>query len=173
MEIARVSRRLRVFLAALCVAVLPLMFASGATADGAVHPHTWQVAVGEETADDAIQGMAFLPGSVWINVGDKIVWTARAGEIHTVTFLAKGDPLSPFNPSNPAQLLVQGGSHYDGLSYYNSGILTDEPDSGFPASRGYSLTFDQKGDYTYYCLVHGVMMKGFVHVRAAGSHDPY
>ena len=177
MAIAGVSQRLRVLIAATCAALLPLMFVSGATAQASPRTspasRTWQVAVGQEAAHDAIQGMAFLPGSVWINVGDKIAWTARSGEIHTVTFLAQGQALTPFDPNNPAQLLPQGGSHYDGVSYYNSGVLTDEPDSGFPASRHYSLTFDKTGDYTYYCLVHGVVMKGYVHVRSAGSAYPF
>ena len=179
---ARLSLRLRVLIAACCAAVLPLTLASGATAEAVTHARTWQVAVGEETANDAIQGMAFLPGSVWINVGDKIVWTARAGELHTVTFLAKGvttppplkiNPLDPTNPFDPNQIFPVGGSHYDGLTYHNSGLLTDESNSGFPAKRSYSLTFDKRGNYTYWCLVHGVMMKGTVHVRRAGSDYPF
>ncbi len=84
-----------------------------------------------ETTDDAIQGMAFLPRTIWVNVGDRITWTAKAGEIHTVTFLAKGHALTPFDPSDPTMLFRQGSRHYDGVSYYNSGIMTDEPDSGF------------------------------------------
>jgi plastocyanin len=110
---------------------------------------------------------------LWINAGDKVTWTAKAGEIHTVTFLAKGQPLTPFNPADPTQLFPQGGTIYDGLSYYNSGVLTDEVDSGFPAGTTYSLTFNTTGDFTYYCLVHGVMMKGVVHVRTAGTHYPF
>ena len=101
------------------------------------------------------------------------MWTAKAGEIHTVTFLAKGDSLTPFDPFNPNQLFRQGGRHYDGVSYYNSGIMTDESDSGFAASRTYSLTFDKVGSFTYWCLVHGTMMKGVVNVRPAGTHYPY
>lgn len=179
---ARLSLRLRVLITACCAAVLPLTLASGATAEAVTHARTWQVAVGEETANDAIQGMAFLPGSVWINVGDKIVWTARAGELHTVTFLAKGvttppplkiNPFDPTNPFDPNQIFPVGGSHYDGLTYHNSGLLTDESNSGFPAKRSYSLTFDKRGNYTYYCLVHGVVMKGTVHVRRAGSEYPF
>ena len=69
-------------------------------------------------------------------------------------------------------LFRQGGRHYDGVSYYNSGIMTDEPDSGFPASRTYTLTFDKAGTFTYWCLVHGTMMKGVVNVRPAGTHYP-
>src|ERR1035437_8097476 len=170
--------RARLLLAALCAVLMPLAFSTTASASphqySHSHPRTWQVSVGQETRNDAIQGMAFLPGTVWINQGDKIIWTAKAGEIHTVTFLATGQPLSqPFNPSDLQQLLPQGGSHYDGVSYYNSGVLTDESDSGFPSHTTYRLTFDKTGEFTYYCLVHGVMMKGLVHVRPAGTHYPF
>jgi plastocyanin len=166
--------RLRLFVAALCAVLLPLAFSTSASATQPPQPRTWHVAVGEETRNDAIQGMAFLPGTIWINQGDQIIWTAKAGEIHTVSFLASGQPLKqPFDPSDPMQLLPQGTSHYDGVSYYNSGVMTDEPDSGFPAQTTYGLTFDVTGDFTYYCLVHGEMMKGLVHVRPAGTHYPF
>jgi len=167
--------RLRLLVAALCAVLLPLAVStSAASATQSPQPRTWQVAVGQETRNDAIQGMAFLPGTIWINQGDKIIWTARAGEIHTVSFLATGQILKqPFDPSDLTQLLPQGASHYDGVSYYNSGVMTDEPDSGFPAQATYRLTFDVTGDFTYYCLVHGEMMKGLVHVRPAGTHYPF
>jgi len=116
--------------------------------------------------------MAFLPGTIWINQGDKIIWTAQAGEIHTVSFLASGQHLTPFNPFDDLQLHPKGGSHFDGVSYYNSGVMTDAPDSGFLAQTTYNLTFDVTGDFTYYCLVHGEMMKGLVHVRPAGTDYP-
>src|SRR6478735_2104522 len=51
--------------------------------------------------------------------------------------------------------------------------MTDESDSGCPASRTYTLTFDKAGTCTYWCLVHGTMMKGVVKVRPAGTHYPY
>ncbi len=173
MRVARLTHHLRTVVAVACGGLLSLALTPTAMADTPAHPHTWQVAVGQESMHDAIQGMAFLPGTVWIDAGDSVVWTARAGEIHTVSFLATGQPLTPFNPGDPAQLFPQGGTTYDGTSYYNSGVMTDEVDSGFPASTTYSLTFDTTGDFTYYCLVHGAMMKGVVHVRAAGTHYPF
>jgi len=173
MAIHLFPQRARLLVAALTAALLPLAFSPTASASTAPHHRTWQVAVGEETPNDAIQGMAFLPGTVWINKGDKIVWTARAGEIHTVTFLATGQTLpQPFDPANVLELYPQGGTSYDGFSYFNSGVMTDEPDSGFPSQRTYSLTFDKTGNFTYWCLVHGMVMKGMVHVRAAGTHYP-
>ena len=173
MRVARLSRPGRVVVAVLSAALIALGVSVPASAAQPAHPHTWRVAVGQEADHDAIQGMAFLPGTLWIDKGDTIVWTARAGEIHTVTFLATGQPLTPFNPGDPTQLFPQGGTSYDGVSYFNSGVLTDEVDSGFPAGTTYSLSFDTTGDFTYYCLVHGVMMKGVVHVRAAGTHYPF
>jgi len=71
------------------------------------------------------------------------------------------------------QLLPQGGTSYDGVSYYNSGVLSGAPDSGFPAQTSYQLTFAKTGTFTYWCLVHGTMMKGLVHVRAAGTSYPF
>ena len=167
-------KRARLLAAALAATLLPLTLSVSASASSPPEPRTWQVAVGQETRNDAIQGMAFLPGTVWINQGDKITWTARAGEIHTVTFLATGQPLSqPFNPADRMQLFPQGTSHYDGVSYFNSGVMTDESDSGFPSHTTYSLTFDKTGNFTYFCLVHGMMMKGMVHVRPAGTRYPF
>jgi len=173
MAIHLFPNRARLLVAALTAALLPLAFSPTASASTAPHPRTWRVAVGEETPNDAIQGMAFLPGTVWINKGDKIVWTAKAGEIHTVTFLATGQPLLPFSPFNPMDLLPTSGTSYDGVSYFNSGVMTDEPDSGFPSQTTYSLTFDKTGNFTYWCLVHGTVMKGTVHVRAAGTRYPF
>jgi plastocyanin len=151
-----------------------VLLAPGASAIPAPpYAQNWTVQVGEESANDAIQGMAFLPGTIWINQGDTVHWAVRSGEIHTVTFLPQGHDLPLFNPGDPTQLFPQGGSSYDGVSYYNSGILTDATDSGFPSSTSYSLTFDKTGDFTYYCLVHGVMMKGIVHVRAEDTPYPF
>ena len=113
----------------------------------------------------AIQGMAFLPADVSIHPGDTVKWVANSAEIHTVTFLATGDTLQPYNPATDAGPSGPGGS-YDGISYYNSGIFATH-DPSLPTS--YSLTFPDEGDFTYYCLVHGEMMKGMVHVTTDGS----
>jgi len=173
MHVVHVSHRLRIAIAALCAIVVAVVLTPATLAHATSSPRTWKVAVGQEWMHDAIQGMAFTPGTLWVDAGDSVTWTAKAGEIHTVTFLAQGQTLQPFDPSNPLMLFPQGGSHYDGVSYYNSGVLTDEVDSGFPAGTTYGLTFDTPGDFTYYCLVHGVMMTGVVHVRTAGTAYPF
>jgi len=120
--------------------------------------------------------MAFLPSDIVVNEGDTFHWQANAAEIHTVTFLAQGQSLEstqPFDPFNPAELLKQGGTSYDGTSYYNSGLLSNVVVPGFPTTKSYSLTFPNEGDFTYWCLVHGMVMKGTVHVQDAGSAYPH
>ena len=141
-----------------------------ASANGTPKPRTWHVNVSVENKNHAIQGMAFLPGVLWINVGDTVVWTVKAGDIHTVTFLEPGKTPPPFDPADPTQTTKQGGSVYDGKSYFNSGLM-----SNFPALQlalTYSLTFGVPGDFTYHCLVHP-SMNGIVHVQTAGTPYPF
>jgi|tagenome__1003787_1003787.scaffolds.fasta_scaffold20968828_5 plastocyanin len=141
--------------------------APAAAAPSQAGARTWRVGVGVASADQAIQGMAFLPRQIWVDVGDTITWTVQSGEFHTVTFLATGQSQPPFDLTDPKQTTRQGGSRYDGRSYYNSGLLM----TGSPNTT-YRLTFDVAGDYTYVCLVHS-MMKAVVHVRSAGTAYPY
>ncbi|NVM98780.1 plastocyanin [Arthrobacter sp. SDTb3-6] len=170
------SRKVPVLVAALLALLVPLALSGPAVADpgaGGQGPQTWTVLAGNESPDQAIQSMAFLPTDVYVDAGDTVTWQANSAEPHTVTFLPPGAPLMAFNPGDPTQLFPIGGSTYDGASYYNSGILTNVSDSGFPAVASYSLQFPTAGDFTYYCLVHGAMMKGTVHVAAAGTPYPY
>ena len=166
---------LQVLLALLAALLLPLALTAAALAPGhsSHHARTWTVQVGNESRNQAIQGMAFLPSNIWIDAKDTIRWKAGSAEIHTVTFLARGQTLTPFDPSNPADLFKQGGSSYNGRSYYNSGVMSNVSNSGFPATTTYSLTFPKTGTFTYWCLVHGMAMKGTVHVRKAGTPYPY
>jgi plastocyanin len=135
--------------------------------------HSWTIQVGSESWDQAIQGMAFLPSDITVNAGDTINWEANAAEIHTVSFLAKDQPLRPFDPFDPKQLGLVGTDSYDGTSYYNSGLMSNVEVPGFTVVESYKLTFPKEGDFTYYCLVHGMAMKGTVHVQAEGSDYPY
>lgn len=149
--------------------------AATTTASGAAPAHTWVVQAGEETADHVIQGMAFLPANVFIHPGDTVRWDATAAEIHTVTFLADQSVTTPppFNPFDPTMLFPVGGPVYQAGSYFNSGLLADIAPGGFPYSTSYSLTFPSTGDFTYFCLVHGQMMMGVVHVIAASTPYPF
>lgn len=176
MSLASLQKTARIFVAPLlallvCVAFAPAAFASPAQAS---QPRTWHFDVSFETSHHRMDGMVFLPTEVWINQGDTIVWTIKAGEIHTVTFLAAGQPFPNFDPSNPQLLFHQGGSVYDGQSYFNSGIMTTLPDaSGFGfAAKTYQLSFGVTGNFTALCLVHPGMAMS-VHVRPAGTPYPF
>ncbi|QDG64797.1 plastocyanin [Pseudarthrobacter sp. NIBRBAC000502771] len=161
------------FIVAFAVSLLASMAVAGPASAGDGGHRTWHVQVGSESSDQEIQGMAFLPSEIFINERDTIMWHANAAEIHTVTFLAAGQPLTDFNPFDPNELQQRGKDHYDGKSYYNSGIMANVDVPGFPTVKDYSLTFPREGDFTYYCLVHGKMMKGTVHVRDRGTDYPY
>ena len=168
------ARTLPLILAALAALVVPMTVSGAAVAsDGSAT--SWTVQVGAESGDQAMQGMAFLPSNVFINAGDTVNWAANSAEIHTVTFLAPGqslDSMQPFDPSNPLELFPTPQTSYDG-TYTNSGVLTNVSNSGFPSATTYHLTFPSTGDFTYYCLVHGMVMTGVVHVRQAGTPYPF
>jgi plastocyanin len=135
--------------------------------------HTWYVRVGYESPHHAYQDMVFLPGTIWIDAGDAIVFWAGSAEIHTVTFLKPGQQFPNFDPTNSLYTKRQGSSSYTGRSYENSGILSNLPSkTGFtPSYRTYRLTFAVTGTFTYYCLVHG--MTATIHVRRAGTGYPH
>jgi plastocyanin len=145
---------------------------------------TYTVLVGSQSPHMAVQGMQFLPGDVTIDAGDTVLWKANSAEPHTVTFFKDGAPqasLPEFNPGDPMANTKQGGNTFEPDTYYNSGILNNVAagaDFGpFPPgvthSPSYSLTFPNAGTFTYYCLVHGMMMRGVVHVQPAGAAYPY
>jgi plastocyanin len=159
---------------------MPATLGAVATSGPAVAaPATWTVLVGSQTDNMAIQGQRFLPGDITIDAGDTVTWKANSMEIHTVTFFDGGKPkatLPPLDPADPMQVTAQGGHIMDGTSYFNSGVMTTSTDAGplpVPAVASYSLTFPDQGTFTYYCLVHGVMMRGVVHVQPAGAPYPY
>ncbi len=136
-----------------------------------VHPQTWDVWAGVTIARTATEGMVFLPGEIWINVGDTVVWHAGSDIAHTVTFLKPGQKKPAFNRNDPLQINRQGKSHYDGHSYYNSGLLSNSASNHHTATF-YALTFDVVGIYRYYCLIHSGMHE-IVHVRSVGTSYPF
>lgn len=151
--------------------VLAAMWLAGGFAPVPVHAATvWQATVGIERHDQGIQGNGFLPSELWIDAGDSVTWTSKAGEIHTVSFLSGGDrpPLVVFGPTgpafNPLVAAPQGGATYNGTGYANSGLLTE--------GGTYTLTFTQPGTYSFVCLVHSTM-SGTLHVKPAGAPYPY
>ena len=168
--------------AALALAVLLVPTAVAATSvsahAGVVVPNL-TVLVGNETHSMSVEGQRFLPGDVTIDAGDTVTWQANSTEIHTVSFIdggvAQATPPA-FNPTDPTQLTPQGGDTMTAHTYFNSGLLTTAssfPPIPVPVVHSYTLTFPDPGNYTYYCLIHGGMMRGVVHVQAASSPYPY
>jgi plastocyanin len=163
----------RRFLLALVPLILLLSMTGALPAMAQEHsaqPRTWYVLVGIDSQNHLITGMDFLPDEIWIDAGDTVVWNAYSGEPHTVTFLPPGQQPSKYDPNSPLQNLPQGGTSYDGHSYYNSGLMNIF--GGSPGGTSYSLTFPVTGDFTYHCSVH-MMMVGHVHVRPAGTPYPF
>lgn len=140
--------------------------------------HTVLVGVGQT---EVSQGSALsnTPKYLDVAVGDRVTWRdIDALEPHTVSFgpmallkaLARqdqfitlpqksGPPLLAFNPKvafpTPA-------ATYDGTGYANSGLLVN--------GKSWSLTFTRPGTFEYICLIHGVVMNGYVIVHAAQPH---
>lgn len=170
------ARHLVAVLLAAAVAALGLGLAGPAQADSSTHH--WKVWVGNESKNMAVQGMRFLPGQVWIDEGDTVTWAANAAEIHTVTFFKGGmkkATVPPFNPTDKMQVTRIGGKLYNPSQYYNSGLLTtgSSPLPGLTTYDSYTLKFKHDGNFTYYCVVHGKMMTGTVHVRPDGTAYPF
>lgn len=170
--------RLRLLVAAVGSVLLGTLFLSPAAVAGSERtagPTTWRVHVGDQSSNGAIQGMQFLPGDIWIDVGDTVHWTSASMEPHTVTFLPLGQLPAPFDPSNPAQT-TQTAKHWISTpgQVRNSGILSTIQFSELPPTiTSYDLTFTGPGDFVYYCLIHGQGMKGTVHVAPAGTPYPH
>jgi plastocyanin len=142
-----------------------------ASAHGSPKPRIWHAIVGVASHDQATQGLVFLPNVLWVDAGDTVIWTARSGDIHTVTFLPPGQTPPPFTGS-PNQVNRVGGDVYDGKGYFNSGLLSAIPVPETPTTRSYSLTFGVTGDFVYHCLVHPSML-GIIHVQPAGAPYPF
>lgn len=182
----RRARALRAWIVSgLCAALAVLGVSLAPAGTAAAVPQTWHVIVGAQSADRAIQTMAFYPQHIWVDQGDTVVWSSHAAEIHTVTFQAAGSPApGEFNPGDMQQSTPQGTSTYDGHSYYNSGVLVNDParyqgNIALPPFvhllSSYRLTFPATlapGAYEYLCLVHGRMMTGQVIVQPAGTPYP-
>jgi len=183
-------RRCQPLLIALMAGALALAVGTpSSVAFAAAEHHTWQVTVGVQTANGAISGMAFTPSQIFVKSGDTIVWTVDSQEIHTVTFGAPpadtdnegaegitNPLLNAFEEIEEQFATPAGGSSFDGVSYYNSGIMTATPQAaGFPqAIQQYALTINAPmGDYTFYCLVHGPIMSQVVHVIPSDQPYPF
>jgi plastocyanin len=169
MDPRRVGRRLvaRALVAIAAAALGAVTLAPAAGAAGA--PVSWGATVGISTSNQAVQGNAFLPRDLTVDVGDSITWTVASGEFHTVSFLSGGPqpPLVVFGPNgpdiNPVVAAPAGGPTYDGTGYHNSGLMQ--------LGQQYTQAFTTAGTYHFLCLVHAGM-NGVVHVQDAGAAYP-
>ncbi len=175
------SKRIQMLVAAVgsvllgTVFLAPAVSATESPTHGTHGPVTWRVHAGAQSPNGAIQGMRFLPGDIWIDVGDTVHWTASSMEPHTVTFLPLGQLPPAFDPSNPAQTMPTP-QHWISApgQVRNSGVLSTLQFSELPPTvTGYDLKFTGTGNYVYYCLIHGQAMMGTVHVAAAGTPYPH
>ncbi|WP_256759489.1 plastocyanin/azurin family copper-binding protein [Cohnella sp. WQ 127256] len=144
----------------LTFAAVWLMISSVFAADAAT-PETWQVSVGKETAATSLDSM--FPKVIFVHEGDKVVFTNGAiATPHTVTFLAGQTPLTSQDPTYAIPSAPSGGS-WDGKSLLNSGIVAPK--------QSYEVTFTTSGAYSYYCILHP-MMVGTVVVLPKGQPIP-
>jgi plastocyanin len=157
----RASHALR-FLTASCLVALLGFGTLSSARSFAASSTTWHVLVGAGTADGAVVGMTYYPGTITIDVGDTISWAVH-GEAHTITFLSGSTPPNPLSPQAAAPA---GGTTYDGTGVASSGLVTP-----VPGQNTYSLTFTQAGTFAYGCLLHPGMHATVI-VQPAGTRYP-
>jgi plastocyanin len=153
-------------------ALLALTVCGGVWAAPTRATATWDVLIGGESADHALQAQGFFPTNITIDEGDTINWTMNADFFHTVTFLS-GNPVPPEPiPSGEGDLLMLnpmsqfpvGGPNYDGSAFVGSGLITAK-------GTKFSLTFTKAGTFGYVCVLHPGMAAQ-VTVQPAGSAYP-
>jgi plastocyanin len=99
--------------------------------------------------DAGIAVNVFSPDTVAVNVGDTVTWTNPYSEPHSVAFVtgsgAIGDPEGAQNAGAAAS--------FDGSETFSSGLFAG---SGMFAAGGntFSVTFEQKGQFTFFCTIH-------------------
>lgn len=125
----------------------------------------WRVAAGASSRSEGIQALGFYPADIWINAGDSVTWSFRAGEQHTVTFgtLPQRTPPGAPGPDFLYAPTTPNNSMYHGTEYVNSG--------NFARGGGsYTVNFaTPAGTFPYLCLIHP-NMKGNVYVAAGGAY---
>lgn len=149
-----------------------VLIAAGFVPHPALAASSWNVAVGAQTSDAAVQANGFFNNNITVDVGDTVNWNWNTEELHTITLLAGGEKPALVNvvegnliPNATAFTPVGNGSAYDGSTFANSGVFG----TGVPNS--FRLTFTKAGTYGYVCLVHAGM-EGTVTVNPAGTPYP-
>jgi plastocyanin len=97
-------------------------------------------------ADVDIVDTSFEPATITVSQGDTVTWTVTKaiGEPHSVT----------------------SGTPEDAGKIFDSGI--NLRDNG----QSFQFTFDEPGEFLYYCVVHATNMTGKVVVLAPGASAP-
>lgn len=185
MRIKKMSSPGRVLIGVLALLTPAALYAAAGSAHAGVVSSNWTVLVGNQANHRAIQGARFLPGDITIDQGDSVTWQANSAEPHTVTFVNGGQPQTPetlggFDPGDSSQTTQTASHDFDGSSTYQSGVITTLSSIGalppfVTLYHSYTLNFPttvDPGTYTYYCLFHGTMMRGEIHVQAQGAPYP-
>ncbi len=159
-------------LAAIFFLITAPVAALAASSTSSQLPRTWNIDVGAQLKENATEGMIFPIKELWINAGDTVVWHAESDEEHTVTFLRSGKKKPAPDRHDPLQITRQGGDHYDGHSYYNSGLMSNFPPQHKHDTMTYSLIFDVAGNFSYVSLLQPAMT-GVIHVRSIGTLYPF
>src|SRR5947199_1134853 len=140
---------------------------------------TWHVSVGGQSPDGAVQGEAYYPHVITIDVVDIVLWSLSSGEPHTVTFFGTGplpDICAAASDFSPCPLPLP--SPYNGTSFVGSGLMLPTGfnwDNNFPLPHGnqtFALTFRNPGAYIYQSVVQAGM-QGVVVVHPAGTPYPF
>ncbi len=102
------------------------------------------------TVELNVSGMAFMPKSLIIQVGDTVEFTNNSSFPHSFT----GDPAKAKDPAN---VILP-----DGAETFDSGLLAQ--------GQKFSHTFTVPGHYQYICTKHEAMgMIGTIHVESGGK----
>ena len=123
---------------------------------------TWQANLGAQSKDMGTQAVAFLPNELWIHVGDSITWTSQSGDIHTVSFLMMGQPLTDFTTGCPG--FSPSGVIFDGIHCVSAPPLVK--------GQTFTVKFNAVGNFPLLCLVHP-HMTGVIHVLAQSATLPH
>ncbi len=150
--------------------------AGGSSVHAAVPPElTVLVGLGQLEVSQGSQ-LSYAPKYLDVTVGDTVAWRAIDQlEPHTVSFgpmamlkdLSRKDQFIPIPQKagppmlqlNPKVAFPTPGTTYDGTGFASSGILG--------LGKTWTLTFTTLGTYQYICLIHGVVMNGYVVVHPA------
>jgi plastocyanin len=118
-----------------------------------------------DSKDTNIVVTEFLPAKVTVENGAAVTWSWKgAVEPHSVTFFPQGTTPPPPGADESLFLPTPPTAPYIGTTLVNSGL---QPLGNAPATD-FTVTFDEPGDWPYYCVIHPGMI-GTVKVLAPGG----